>query len=76
MPSNEEPATIELRGQCPREIVDVLDAICVARRINRTDLVNRILKVWASDRLHESTLIQRVTRGNPALPETQPGELD
>lgn len=58
--------TVELRGMCPRETVDVLDAISQARRVSRTDLVNDILASWCVDRMQEATLIQRITRGYPS----------
>ena len=57
--------TVELRGPCPRETIDVLDAISQARRMTRTELVNDILSSWCVDRMNEATLIHRVTRGNP-----------
>lgn len=56
---------VELRGMCPRETVDVIDAVSAARRMSRTDLINDILASWVVDRMNESMLIQRVTRGNP-----------
>ena len=68
--------SVELRGSCPRVVVDVLDAFSSARRMSRTDLVNQILRKWAKDRLHEATLLQRVTRGNPALMESDWGALE
>lgn len=58
-------SSVELRGECPRLTVDVLDAVSNARRINRTELVNQILGEWAQQQLLESSLIARVTRGNP-----------
>lgn len=63
--------SVELRGPCPREIVDVLDAVSQAKRITRTELVNRVLASWVRERLHETTLVQRVTRGNPALADAR-----
>jgi hypothetical protein len=57
--------TLELRGQCPRETIDVLDAVSAARRMSRTELVNSILASWVVDRLNEARMIERVTRGNP-----------
>lgn len=60
---------VELRGDCPREIVDMLDAVSTAKRITRTDLVNRILADWARRKWHEAVSIQRVAGGNPALAE-------
>lgn len=60
-----EQLSVELRGMCPRETIDVLDAISSARRMSRMDLVNDILASWCVDRIHEATLVHRVTRGNP-----------
>lgn len=59
------PQTVELRGPCPKEIVDVIDAVAHAKRIDRTAMVNRILQEWADQKSYESECIQRVTRGNP-----------
>ena len=58
---------LELRGMCPREVIDVLDAVSTAKRITRTELVNHILAEWAGRKHHEAMLIHRVTRGNPPL---------
>lgn len=60
-----EAQTVELRGECPREIVDVLDAISTARDLTRTELVNIVLRQWMKQTVHEATLVARVTRGNP-----------
>jgi len=57
--------TVELRGPCPKDTVDVIDAVAHAKRLDRTSMVNRILAEWAEQKLHESQCIQRVTRGNP-----------
>ena len=58
--------TVELRGPCPKETVDVIDAVAHAKRLDRTAMVNRILAEWAEQKLLESQSIQRVMRGNPA----------
>lgn len=58
---------LELRGMCPREVVDVLDAVSASKRMTRTELVNRILSDWAVRKHHEAMLVHRVTRGNPPV---------
>lgn len=58
---------VELRGLCPRDTVDVLDAVAMHRRLSRTDVVNAVLAEWAKDRIHEATLIVRITRANGSL---------
>lgn len=55
----------ELRGDCPRQTLQVLDAVAIARDLTRIALVNEILGEWAAKKLHESMLIQRVTGANP-----------
>ena len=60
----------ELRGECPRDIVCVLDAISMARGITRTELVNTVLGEWAKQTTHEANHVVRVMRGNPAMSET------
>lgn len=61
--SGDEPE-VELRGPCPKWIVEVLDAVAMAREISRTEQVAIVLGEWADKRMLEATLIGRVTRGN------------
>ena len=67
---------VELRGMCPREIVDVIDGWSQAKRITRTDAVNHILRMWARQKLHEHSVIAKVTKNNPMLSEPAPGALE
>ena len=64
--------TTELRGECPRWIVDVLDAISAARCISRTELVNQLLAKEATQVLMEMNVVARVARGTPTLTEKAP----
>lgn len=66
-------APVELRGECPRGIVDVLDAISMARDMTRTALVNEILGEWRDRVLHEHSFIARVVRVHPLQPEAAGG---
>lgn len=68
-----EETSVELRGPCPREVVDVLDAWSQSKCITRTAAVNQILREWALQKLHEHSVFGRVVRGNPLLKES-PGE--
>jgi hypothetical protein len=54
--------TDELRGQTPKPILAVIDAVSIARRKSRISLVNEILAEWASQAEHEAVAIQRVLR--------------
>jgi hypothetical protein len=59
----------ELRQFCPRDTLNVLDAVSMARNITRTELVNEILGNWAAGERHRASLIQRVAGINPAASE-------
>lgn len=64
-----EDNQVELRGPCPREVVDVIDAWSQAKCKTRTQAVNEILREWALMKLHEHMVFSRVTRGNPLVKE-------
>ena len=59
----------ELRGPCPKHIVDVLDAISMSKRMSRNDLINEILSIYVETRIHETSLLVSIARGNPELAE-------
>lgn len=60
---------VELRGPCPRDIVDVLDAISTARRMSRMQLVVEVLGRFTDEQRHISTVIHSVTGCNPRRAE-------
>jgi len=62
--------TAELRMQVPRKLLEVFDAVSIARGKERFELVIEELSKSADRWVHEATLIQRVTQGNPTLSET------
>ncbi len=57
--------TTELRGDCPRSIVNVLDAVSIARGISRNALVNEVLGNFVSNKVHEASLINRLASEYP-----------
>lgn len=65
--SSTEREPVELRGNVPRNVIDVLDAISTRRRLSRTELVNEILAEWVHARLAEFAAVRRVV-GDEALP--------
>ena len=69
-PRSDSPK-VELRGDVERDVVDVLDAVSAARRISRMELVSEILSVWADAKVHESMMVQRVTRREGCAAEGQ-----
>lgn len=53
---------VELRGEVPRDLVDVIDAVVQATPgSNRMAVVRQILDEWCVRKMHEASLIQRVT---------------
>lgn len=59
--------TIELRGDIPKNVMAMLDAVSAAKRVSRMSLVRRILNDWAVKTYHEAMIVERVTKGNPPL---------
>jgi hypothetical protein len=70
------PDTGELRGQTPKSILAVIDAVAIAKRKNRIDIVNHVMLAWAKEQVHLATVIANTTRGNPPLPDTDWGRLE
>ena len=58
---------VELRGNCPREVVDVVDGWSQAKGMTRSAAVNLILREWALKKLHEHSVFGRVVKGNPLM---------
>ncbi len=56
--------TVELRQHIEREVSDVLDAVAKAKRVTRSELVEEILGKWASAKVLEATMVQRLTRSH------------
>lgn len=58
---------VELRGDVPKNVMAMLDAIAMAKRVSRMALVRKILNDWAVKTYHEAMVVERVTKGNPPL---------
>lgn len=56
--------TVELRQQIAKEIIDTIDAMSLAREMERYELVEEVLGEWARARRHEAKMIANVMRGN------------
>ena len=59
-----DPESVELRGPIPLWVCEVLDAVSMARGTTRLEVVREVLEPWAKERIHESTLVLRVSRRN------------
>ncbi len=66
MSPSSDDGTVELRQRAPRAVIDVIDAVSAARRMERWELITQILSEWASDRQREAQAITRVTRQDKA----------
>lgn len=59
----------ELRGLCPAHLAQALDAIAMARGMDRNTYVVQVLEAEVKKVAHEAMVIGRVLRGNPYLTE-------
>jgi hypothetical protein len=67
--------TKELRGLAPAELVRALDAIALAKGMDRNQYVNQVLESHVKAYLDELTVVTAMLRGNPLLPEPQRSQL-
>jgi hypothetical protein len=56
---------VEIRFMAPRRLAEVADAIAIAHRKNRGEVLLEVIEAWANQQVHVATLIHRVTRGTP-----------
>lgn len=62
--------TKELRGLAPADLVRALDAIALAKGLDRNAYVNQVLELHVKSYLEELTVVTSMLRGNPLLPES------
>jgi hypothetical protein len=60
----------ELRALVSMSLLQALDAIALARGLDRTELVTRILTAEVKQISHEAILVARMLRGNPLAMES------
>lgn len=62
----DDNGAVELRGLTPKWVADLLDAVAIARGdgSSRMDVANQVLAEWSKKKIHEASVIQRITRGN------------
>ncbi len=59
---------VDMRGRTPRPIVDVLDAVCLARGgVDRFTIINEVLLKYTRQVAHEAMMVHRVTGSNPRV---------
>lgn len=63
---------VELRGDVPRYMIDMIDAVAKAKKTNRMAIVRGVLNHWIKEKLDEATIVKRVMRGYGNDSETFP----
>lgn len=69
-------AAMELRGQCPSHIVAALDALAMARGLDRNAYVNSILSAHVQEEVDRASVLVRTLRGNPLLSDDVGGSAE
>jgi len=64
-----QPDKIELRGLCPLELAQALDAIAMAKGMDRNAYVVHVLASEVRRYLAEASVATRALQGNPLLTE-------
>ena len=63
---------VELRGDVPREHVDVMDAVVQATPgASRMSILREIISEWVEHEKHRAMLVSRVSRSNGNAPEPE-----
>ncbi len=63
----------ELRGLVSHDLATALDAIAMAKGMDRHAYVVRVLEKEVRQVLHEISVVHRVLRGNPLMSESSGG---
>lgn len=66
----------ELRGVVSADLAQALDAIAMAKGMNRHAYVVSILEAEVKKYLRESSVVHRVLRGNPMLQDASGGSAE
>lgn len=66
----------ELRGVVSSDLAQALDAIAMAKGLNRHAYVVQVLEGEVRRVVHEASVISRVLRGNPLVSESNGGRPD
>ena len=66
----------ELRGLVSHDLATALDAIAMARGLDRHAFVTQVLETEVRRVTHEASVLHRVLRGNPYLSECDGGRKE
>jgi len=66
----------ELRGLVPHDLAAALDGIAMAKGMDRHAYVVQVLEAEVKKVTHEVSVIARVLRGNPLMPDASGGHAE
>lgn len=66
----------ELRGVVSADLAQALDAVAMAKGMNRHAYVVQVLEAEVKKVAHEAMLLHRVLRGNPYMVEPSGGKAE
>lgn len=64
----------ELRGLCPTDLAQALDAIAMSEGMDRNTYVIKVLDAEVKRVAHKQIMLARTLKGNPYLTEPTPAE--
>lgn len=68
--------SVELRGMCPVSVACALDALALARGLDRNTYVVQILSAHVEKEVDAASVLVRALKGNPLLSEDLGGTLE
>lgn len=66
----------ELRGLCPAELAQALDAMAQVEGMDRNTYVNHVLDQHVKQVIHKQIMLGRMLKGNPLLAEHAAGPTE
>lgn len=67
---------VEVRGLYPRDLVEALDMIAIAKGVTRVDLIGRLLSQYVAVKQREASLVARTAPINPPSMDSTWGGLE
>jgi hypothetical protein len=55
----------EVRFSVPNDVLTIVDALSIAHSLDRGQMLNVIVREWASKRVHEARMVHRLARFKP-----------
>ena len=65
----------ELRGLCPTELAQALDAIAMSEGMDRNTYVVKVLDAKVREVAHKQMMLARTLKGNPYIAECERNDI-